>query len=117
MTFGAPVISCLRKNLDKELAEKPCLDVHLMVTHPEKWLADMSAAGADIFTFHIEVESDKKSLISSIKKSGMKAGIALRPGTPLEAVFPYLDEVDQILIMTVEPGFGGQSFMPEMMPK
>ncbi len=114
LSFGAPVVASLRKNTDA------ILDVHLMVTNPEKWIADMAAAGANIFTFHIEVstsESEIAEIISNVKAAGMKVGLALKPNTPVEAVFPFLDSLDQVLVMTVEPGFGGQKFMESMMPK
>lgn len=114
LTFGAPVIKCLRKNTGG------ILDVHLMVTNPELWVDDMKDAGADIFTFHIEVSptgADHTALIERIKSAQMKVGLALKPGTPVESVFPYLPLLDQVLVMTVEPGFGGQSFMPAMMSK
>lgn len=114
LTFGAPVIASLRKNT------KGILDVHLMVTHPEQWIQDMADAGTDIFTFHIEVTNDHEKIlkmIETIKATGMKVGIAMKPGTPVESVFPYLELLDQVLVMTVEPGFGGQKFMPEMMAK
>lgn len=117
LTFGAPIISCLRKNIPKGQA---VFDVHLMVSNPEKWVDDMAAAGADIFTFHLEVDLDedaKKALIARIKSLGMKAGISVKPNTPVEVCLPYLDEVDLVLVMTVEPGFGGQKFMADMMPK
>ncbi len=80
----------------------------------------MKAAGADIFTFHVEVDGDneqKMELIKDIKKKGMKVGLAIKPNTPVESVYPFLDELDQVLVMTVEPGFGGQKFMHAMMPK
>lgn len=115
LTFGAPVISCLRKNVDKAI-----LDVHLMVTNPAQWVDDMANAGADIFTFHVETggnENEKKDLIKRIKEKGMKVGLAIKPGTEVESVYPYVEELDQVLVMTVEPGFGGQSFMADMMPK
>ena len=114
LTFGAPVIGCLRKNT------KGILDVHLMVTNPEKWIADMAAAGTDIFTFHIEVSDSADAvtaMIHQVKAAGMKVGLALKPGTPVESVYPYLPLLDQVLVMTVEPGFGGQKFMKDMMPK
>lgn len=117
LTFGAPIISCLRKNIPKGSA---VFDVHLMVTNPEKWVDDMAAAGADIFTFHLEVDLDeqgKKNLISKIKSLGMKAGISVKPKTSVEECLPFLDDVDLVLVMTVEPGFGGQKFMVDMMPK
>lgn len=115
LTFGAPVIACLRKHTIGSI-----LDVHLMVTNPEKWVDDMHQAGCDIFTFHVEVEShgsDLSGLIERIKCKGMKVGLAIKPNTPVESVFPYLPLLDQVLVMTVEPGFGGQSFMKEMMSK
>eukprot|EP00638_Chattonella_subsalsa_P015057 CAMPEP_0117852116 /NCGR_PEP_ID=MMETSP0949-20121206/22870_1 /TAXON_ID=44440 /ORGANISM="Chattonella subsalsa, Strain CCMP2191" /LENGTH=274 /DNA_ID=CAMNT_0005700197 /DNA_START=99 /DNA_END=923 /DNA_ORIENTATION=+ len=112
LTFGAPVIKCLRKHLPNAI-----LDVHLMVTHPEQWIDDMANAGASIFTFHIEAEGNPAELIQKIKAKGMKVGISLKPGTPVEDVLPYVADLDLVLIMTVEPGFGGQSFMEDMMAK
>jgi len=112
LTFGAPVIKCLKKNIP----DFP-LDVHLMVTDPMQWVDDMKSAGADCFTFHIEVVGDIAVLISKVKAAGMKVGIALKPNTPVSEVLPYVADIDQVLIMTVEPGFGGQSFMPDMLVK
>ncbi|RYH14793.1 ribulose-phosphate 3-epimerase [archaeon] len=115
LTFGAPVISCLRKNLPLAI-----FDVHLMVSHPSQWVDDMASAGANIFTFHDEVSlslEEKLSLITRIKTAGMKAGVSIKPNTPVEAVLPYLGEVDLVLVMTVEPGFGGQKFMSQLMHK
>lgn len=105
------MIKCLRSNTGA------ILDVHLMVTHPEKWIRDMADAGSDIFTFHVEVEGDITSIIDHVKAAGMKVGLAVKPGTPVETVFPYIEKLDQVLVMTVEPGFGGQKFQPEMMQK
>ena len=115
LTFGAPVISCLRKNVPDAI-----FDVHLMVTNPERWVNDMAAAGATYFTFHIEIEKshdEKLELIRTIKSLGMKAGMAIKPKTSVEDVFPYVEHLDLVLVMTVEPGFGGQKFMTDMMPK
>lgn len=117
LTFGAPVISSLRKHVPNAM-----LDVHLMVSEPGKWVDDMKAAGADAFTFHVEVApengaSDHTPLVRRIKSTGMKVGMAVKPGTPIDSLFPYEDLLDQILVMTVEPGFGGQKFMHEMMDK
>ena len=115
LTFGAPVIACLRNKIIGGV-----LDVHLMVTNPEKWIDDMATAGTDIFTFHIEVtenEDEIIKIIEKVKSTGMKVGIALKPGTPVENVFPFLSMLDQVLVMTVEPGFGGQKFMSDMMSK
>jgi len=116
LTIGAPVIKSLRKHT------KAFLDCHLMVTNPEKWVDDYKEAGASSLTFHIETtETEERSitadLIKKIHDAGMKAAISVKPNTPIEKVFPFADKVDMVLIMTVEPGFGGQKFMANMMPK
>ena len=111
ITFGAPVIKWVRPFTDKPF------DVHLMISDPIRYTDDFADAGAYIITFHIESDSDIDKTIEKIKNRGIKAGLVLKPKTPAEAVFPYLDKLDLVLIMTVEPGFGGQSFMADMMPK
>lgn len=111
ITFGAPVIKCVRKYTDKPF------DVHLMITDPLKYIDDFADAGADIITFHVECDSDIDKTIEKIKSRNIKAGLVIKPKTPAEAVFDYLDKIDLVLVMTVEPGFGGQSFMADMMPK
>ena len=111
ITFGAPVIKCVRKYTDKPF------DVHLMITDPLKYIDDFADAGADIITFHVECDSDIDKTIEKIKSRGIKAGLVIKPKTPAESVFEYLDKIDLVLVMTVEPGFGGQSFMADMMPK
>ncbi len=111
ITFGAPVIKCVRKYTDKPF------DVHLMITDPLKYIDDFADAGADIITFHVECDSDIGKTIEKIKSRGIKAGLVIKPKTPAESVFEYLDKIDLVLVMTVEPGFGGQSFMADMMPK
>lgn len=111
LTFGAPVIKWVRQYTDKPF------DVHLMISEPLRYIDDFAGAGADIITFHIESDSDADETIDKIKSHGIKAGLVLKPKTPAEAVFPYLDRLDLVLVMTVEPGFGGQSFMADMMPK
>lgn len=111
ITLGAPIVKSLRKCSSKEF------DVHLMISDPMKYIPDFCSAGADIITFHIESESDTEKTVELIKSSGVKAGIALKPATPAEAVFPYLDKLDMVLVMTVEPGFGGQSFMEDQLDK
>ena len=119
LTFGAPIIASLYKNL-KKTYKNIILDVHLMVTNPEKWVNDMSDAGATIFTFHIETQKSNieiLKLINQIKKRKMYVGIALSPKTAVSKVIPYLQLIDMVLIMTVEPGFGGQKFMENMMEK
>ena len=87
LTFGAPVIKCLRKHT------RAVLDVHLMVSEPRKWIPDMKDAGTDIFTFHIEVCEDIATTISEVKAAGMKVGLALKPGTAVETVYPFLDQL------------------------
>ena len=100
ITFGAPVIKCVRKYTDKPF------DVHLMITDPLKYIDDFADAGADIITFHVECDSDIDKTIEKIKSRGIKAGLVIKPKTPAEAVFDYLDKIDLVLVMTVEPGFG-----------
>ena len=111
ITFGAPVIKWVRKYTDKPF------DVHLMISEPLKYIDDFADAGADIITFHIESDSDPWETINKIKSKGIKAGLVVKPKTPAKEVFPYLKDIDMVLVMTVEPGFGGQSFMADMMPK
>lgn len=111
LTFGAPVIKFVRKYTDKPF------DVHLMISEPLKYIEDFAKAGADIITFHVESDSDIKATIDKIKSFGIKAGLVIKPNTPVETVFPYLADLYMVLVMTVEPGFGGQSFMADMMPK
>lgn len=111
ITFGAPVVKCLKKTCDVPF------DVHLMISDPLKYAEDFVKAGADIITFHIESDSDTNETIKKIKDLGCKVGLAIKPKTPAEAVLPYIDMLDMVLVMTVEPGFGGQSFMQDMMPK
>ncbi|HCA05078.1 MAG TPA: ribulose-phosphate 3-epimerase [Ruminococcaceae bacterium] len=111
ITFGAPVYKTVRRYSDKPF------DVHLMITDPLKYIDDFASAGADIITFHVECDSPIDKTIEKIKSYGIKAGLVIKPGTPASAVFPYLEKLDLVLVMTVEPGFGGQSFMADMMPK
>lgn len=111
ITFGAPVIKTVRKYTDKPF------DVHLMISDPLKYADDFADAGADIITFHVECDSDIDKTINKIRSRGVKPGLVIKPNTPASAVFPYLDKIDLVLVMTVEPGFGGQSFMADMLPK
>lgn len=111
LTFGAPVIKKLRK-----YTKKP-FDVHLMISEPYKYIDDFCDAGADIISFHTESQSDIKKTIEKIKSCGVKPALAIKPKTPFDVVLPYLDDLYMVLVMTVEPGFGGQSFMADMMPK
>lgn len=111
ISFGAPVMKCIRKDFDG------VFDVHLMISEPLRYIEDFAKAGADLITFHFESDSDVQATIDAIRAKGIKVGISIKPKTPAEAVKPYLDKVDMVLVMTVEPGFGGQKFMEDMMPK
>lgn len=111
ITLGAPVIKCLKGKTSLPF------DVHLMIEEPVRYIDDFAKAGADIITFHIEAAKDVKATIEKIKEAGCKPAISIKPNTPADVVFPYLDELYMVLVMTVEPGFGGQSFMRETMPK
>ncbi len=111
ITIGPPVVSKLRS-----VCEVP-LDVHLMITDPELFVEDFANAGADIISFHVEAAKHPHRLISRIKDLGCEAGIVLNPGTPEDAIEYLADMVDMVLVMTVNPGFGGQAFIPEMIEK
>ncbi|MEE0872562.1 MAG: ribulose-phosphate 3-epimerase [Ruminococcus sp.] len=111
ITFGAPVYKTVRRYSDKPF------DVHLMITDPLRYIDDFADAGADIITFHVESDSPVEETVQKIKSRGIKAGLVIKPNTPASAVFPYLEQLDLVLVMTVEPGFGGQSFMADMLPK
>lgn len=111
LTFGAPVVKCIRKYTDK------FFDCHLMISNPLKYAKDFAKAGADLITFHFESEDNPLDVIKEIKSLGCKVGISVKPKTPVEAIYEYIDMVDLVLIMSVEPGFGGQSFMPEQLEK
>lgn len=112
LTFGHPMVSCLRKEIPTAF-----FDMHMMVEDPEKWIEPMSSAGATQYTFHYEAASDVKRCIRKIREANMKVGIGLKPKTPVDVVVPYIEDIDMVLVMTVEPGFGGQSFMSDMMSK
>ena len=111
ITFGASVIKSIRNKTDL------VFDVHLMIDEPLKYIEDFAKAGADLITFHIESSSPADETVKKIVDCGCKAGISIKPKTPAEEVFAYLDSLEMVLVMTVEPGFGGQSFMPETMEK
>ena len=111
LTIGPAIVSAVRP-----YTELP-FDVHLMIDYPLDYIDGFADAGADIITFHIEAMSDILMTIDKIKSRNIKPGLVIKPNTPAEDVFPYLDKVYMILVMTVEPGFGGQSFMEDMMPK
>jgi len=111
LTFGAPVIKSLRDKTDI------IFDVHLMISRPDLYIDDFVKAGADIITFHIEADCDVVETLKKIRQLSKKSGLAVKPGTKIEEVLPYIPFVDMLLVMTVEPGFGGQSFMADMLPK
>ena len=111
LTLGAPVVKSLRK------IDEIFLDCHLMIEEPEKSIDDFIRAGADNITLHVESKGDVGEMIARIKKAGVKAGITLRPATPFKELEPYLSDVDMVLIMTVNPGFGGQTFMEDQVAK
>ncbi len=113
ITIGIPVVAAIRK-----ITELP-LDVHLMIDRPIRYVDDFCKAGSDILTIHVEADSVENTLaaLKHIRENGVRAAISVKPKTPAEAVLPYLSYCDLILVMTVEPGFGGQSFMDDMMPK
>jgi ribulose-phosphate 3-epimerase len=107
ISFGMPVISSIRGTSDI------IFDVHLMIASPERYIEEFAKCGADIITFHLEAVRDPGVVIDKIHALGKKAGISIKPATPIEAVLPYLGELDMLLVMTVEPGFGGQAYIPE----
>ena len=108
ISYGAPVLTCLHAALPDVF-----YDVHLMISDPASYAADFAKAGADLIPFHLEAVPDTvEEVIAAIRATGCQVGISIRPGTPVEAVFPYLGVVDLILVMSVEPGFGGQKFLP-----
>jgi ribulose-phosphate 3-epimerase len=111
ISIGAPVIAAMKKVCDIPF------DVHLMISDPYFYAEDFVKAGADIITFHTECDSDIDKTIDRIISLGCKAALAVKPATPIEEVYPYLDRLSMVLVMTVEPGFGGQSFMEDTMPK
>ena len=111
ISFGIPVLASIKK------CTSLVFDVHLMITNPLKYIEDFANAGADIITFHYESESDVSKTIEAIHKCGIKAGISVKPGTDIDEIIPYLDKVEMVLIMTVEPGFGGQGFIEDMLDK
>ncbi len=111
ISFGAPVLEAIRN-----LTSLP-VDVHMMVTEPGRFAEQFASAGADIFTVHAEACSDLASTIMDVSAAGMRPGIAINPGTEASAVTRYVSSVPRFLVMSVEPGFGGQSFMPAVLPK
>lgn len=111
ISFGIPVIKSIRK------ATNMVFDVHLMIVEPEKYVEQFKNAGADIINFHVEATKNPELVIEKIKKTGSKVGITIKPATPISEILPFLSDIDMVLIMTVEPGFGGQKFMTEQLSK
>ena len=107
LTFGPPVVKSLRSKTQK------FIDVHMMVIDPEKLVEPFARAGADNITFHIEATEDPENIIDLIRSCGCKVGVSIKPETPLSDIFSILDKVDVVLVMSVEPGFGGQGYIPE----
>lgn len=113
ISFGMPVISSVRKATDL------ILDVHAMIVEPDRYIDDFFKCGADILTFHIEALNEERILkaIEKIHSLGKKVGLSIKPNTPVENIIPYIELIDMVLVMTVEPGFGGQSFIESTMEK
>lgn len=111
ITYGSPVLKCVRAATDM------FLDVHLMVNDPASQIKFFAEAGADLIDFHIESLSDPEATLRDIRSRGIKSAIAVKPGTPIESVYPCLELCDMVLVMTVEPGYGGQAFIPETLEK
>ncbi|MDE5747704.1 MAG: ribulose-phosphate 3-epimerase [Acetatifactor sp.] len=105
ISFGMPVITSLRKRTDI------FFDVHIMIQEPERYAAQFVSCGADMVTFHLEATEHVQETIDAIRQAGAKVGISIKPGTPVQAALPWLEQVDMVLVMTVEPGFGGQKYM------
>lgn len=107
ISFGFPVLSAITK------ASPKFMDVHLMIIEPERYVKRFADAGANLITVHYEAVEDLRACLKLIKECGAKAGVSIKPATPVDVLEEYLDEIDLVLIMSVEPGFGGQSFIPE----
>ena len=111
ISFGLPVVKALRQN------SNIIFDVHLMIIEPEKYVERFIDAGADILTFHHEATRDTAKVLKMIRAKGAKAAVSVKPNTPIEEIYPYLEICDMVLVMTVEPGYGGQALIPETLQK
>ena len=111
LSFGAPVAKAVARVTDKPM------DCHLMITDPLRWAGEYADAGAHNVTFHVEAADDPRAVVDLLHSRGVRAGVSVKPGTSVDAAMTLLDVVDLVLVMSVEPGFGGQSFMPEMLDK
>ena len=112
ISFGVPVLKSLHKNLPDAF-----YDVHLMISHPLQYAEAFIKAGATLYNFHLECEDDIQATIDAVRALGCKVGLTIKPGTEPQALAPYLDQLDLVLVMSVEPGFGGQKFMPSALDK
>ena len=111
ISFGMPVLSSIRSCTNQ------VMDVHLMITEPIRYIKEFKEAGADLITIHLEACEDVAATIKAIREAGLKVGLSIKPATEAEAIRPYLDQIDMILVMSVEPGFGGQKFIPKSLDK
>jgi ribulose-phosphate 3-epimerase len=111
ISFGAPVVAALRRHSTLPF------HAHLMIEDPLRYAADFATAGSDLIVFHVEAADDPPAVIAAIRASGKQAGLAINPETPAEAAYPFLDQLDLLLAMTVHPGFGGQAFLADVLPK
>ena len=111
ISFGMPVLASIRSCTNQ------VMDVHLMITEPIRYIKEFKVAGADLITIHLEACEDVAATIKAIREAGLKVGLSIKPATEAEAIRPYLDQIDMILVMSVEPGFGGQKFIPESLDK
>lgn len=111
ITFGPPLVKSLRPH------SRLLFDTHLMISRPLRYVKAFADAGSDLLTFHLESEDDPAAVLRAIRELGCSVGISIKPKTPAGALLPFLKEIDMVLVMTVEPGFGGQSFMADMIPK
>lgn len=111
ISFGMPVLASIRS------CTKQVMDVHLMITEPIRYIKEFKEAGADLITIHLEACEDVAATIKAIREAGLQVGLSIKPATEAEAIRPYLDQIDMILVMSVEPGFGGQKFIPESLEK
>ena len=111
ISFGMPVLASIRSCTNQ------VMDVHLMITEPIRYIKEFKEAGADLITIHLEACEDVAATIKASREAGLKVGLSIKPATEAEAIRPYLDQIDMILVMSVEPGFGGQKFIPESLDK
>lgn len=117
ITFGAPVVASLRSELKRRNRSDVFFDMHMMVAEPTRWIEPMADAGASMYTFHVEATDRVDECIRRVREAGMQVGLAMNPSTDVNQVLPFVPSVDMLLVMTVQPGFGGQAFMEHVLPK